>query len=179
MASILFHPVVPLTLGYLASRCDIPWRLIVIGMVCAILPDVDVVGFKFHVDYHSAYGHRGFTHSILFAAIIAVASFLAAKPLKFRPVTTAIFIFTATLSHGLVDALTNGGLGVAFFGPFSNERYFFPWQVIEVSPIGIRNFMSERGLKVLASEFIWIGLPCLLVVLISFIYRQTKSNHND
>lgn len=179
MASILFHPVVPLTLGYVASRADVPWRLIAIGMICAILPDFDVIGFKFHIDYHSTFGHRGFTHSALFAAIIAALGILAAPALKLRPLTTAIFIFVATLSHGLIDALTNGGLGVAFFAPFSNERYFFPWQVIEVSPIGIRNFLSERGLNVLNSELIWIGLPCLFVALTAYIYRQTKPTQHD
>ncbi|MBI3713411.1 MAG: metal-dependent hydrolase [Burkholderiales bacterium] len=179
MASILFHPVVPLTLGYVANRADVPWRLIVIGMICAILPDFDVIGFKFHIDYHSTFGHRGFTHSVLFAAIIAAFGFLAAPTLKLKPLATAVFIFIATLSHGLIDALTNGGLGVAFFAPFSNERYFFPWQVIEVSPIGIRNFLSERGLTVLNSELIWIGLPCLFVALTTYIYRQTKSNQHD
>lgn len=179
MASILFHPVVPLTLGYVASRSDVPWRLIAIGMLCSILPDFDVIGFKFHIEYQSAFGHRGFSHSILFAALLAILGLLAAERLKLKPITTAIFLFIATLSHGLIDALTNGGLGVAFFGPIHNERYFFPWQVIEVSPIGIRNFLSERGLKVLASELIWIGLPCLFLALTAFIYRQTKSTRHD
>lgn len=179
MASILFHPLVPLTLGYIASRSDVPWRLIVIGMACSILPDFDVIGFKFYIEYQSAFGHRGFSHSILFAALLATLGLLAAERLKLKPIATAIFLFFATLSHGLIDALTNGGLGVAFFGPFHNERYFFPWQVIEVSPIGIRNFLSERGLKVLASELIWIGLPCLFLALTAFIYRQTKSTQHD
>lgn len=179
MASILFHPLVPLALGYVASRCDVPWRLIVIGMVCAILPDFDVIGFKFQIAYDSTFGHRGFTHSALFAAIIAALGFLTAPALRLKPLTTAIFVFIATLSHGLIDALTNGGLGVAFFAPFSNERYFFPWQVIEVSPIGIRNFLSERGLNVLISELIWIGLPCLFITLTTYIYRQTKSTQHD
>ncbi len=179
MASILFHPVVPLTLGLIASRQVLPWRLILIGMFCAIVPDFDVIGFKFHVDYQSTFGHRGFTHSILFAAMLAALGFLFAKPLNLKSSIAAAFIFFASLSHGLIDALTNGGLGVAFFGPFSNERYFFPWQIIEVSPIGIRNFLSERGLKVLISELVWIGLPCLFIALTTLIYRQTKSNQHD
>ncbi len=179
MASILFHPLVPLTLGYVASRCDVPWRLIIIGMVCAILPDLDVIGFAFQIPYDSTFGHRGLSHSILFAGIMAAFGFFAARALQLKPTTTALFIFIATLSHGLLDALTNGGLGVGFLSPLSNERYFFPWQVIEVSPIGIRNFLSVRGLKVIASEFIWIGLPCLFIALSTFIYRQTKSTQHD
>src|SRR6267378_8050335 len=44
------------------------------------------------------------------------------------------FFFLATASHGLLDAMTNGGLGVAFFAPFCDTRYFLPWQPIVVSP---------------------------------------------
>ncbi len=47
-----------------------------------------------------------------------------------------LFLFVATISHGILDALTDGGLGVAFFAPFVNTRYFFPWTPIKVSPIG-------------------------------------------
>ena len=51
------------------------------------------------------------------------------------------FLFASTLSHGLVDMLTNGGLGVALLAPFDNGRYFFPFRPIEVSPLGIANFL--------------------------------------
>jgi hypothetical protein len=33
-----------------------------------------------------------------------------------------------TASHGMLDAMTDGGLGVAFFAPFDNARYFFPME---------------------------------------------------
>ena len=45
--------------------------------------------------------------------------------------------------------------GVAFFAPFNNTRFFFPWRPIEVSPIGL-SFFSTRGMAVLLSELIWI-----------------------
>jgi hypothetical protein len=35
-------------------------------------------------------------------------------------------LFLATAGHGLLDAMTNGGLGLAFFSPFDNHRYFLP-----------------------------------------------------
>ncbi|MBL0051352.1 MAG: metal-dependent hydrolase [Bacteroidetes bacterium] len=37
-----------------------------------MIPDADVVGFQFGVSYNSMFGHRGFTHSIFFAAILAM-----------------------------------------------------------------------------------------------------------
>ena len=65
----------------------------------------------------------------------------------------------ATASHGVLDALTDGGLGVAFFSPFDNTRYFFPWRPLEVSPISITRFFSEGGGEVLRSEFKFVWLP--------------------
>ena len=55
-------------------------------------------------------------------------------------VATFAFLFLCTMSHALLDALTDGGLGVAFFSPFSNERYFFPW-----TPIRVSRFFSARA----------------------------------
>ncbi|HEX7809721.1 MAG TPA: metal-dependent hydrolase, partial [Thermoanaerobaculia bacterium] len=56
-------------------------------------------------------------------------------------------------------------LGVAFFSPFSNVRYFFPWRPIRVSPIGPR-FFSARGLATLQSELLWVWLPCVTLALL-------------
>ena len=44
-------------------------------------------------------------------------------------------------SHGVLDALTDGGPGVAFLAPFDDTRYFFPWRPIRVSPLW-RGFFS-------------------------------------
>jgi inner membrane protein len=71
----------------------------------------------------------------------------------------------------LLDALTTGGKGVAFFAPFDNTRYFFPWQVIKVSPIGVKNFFSDRGVAVLLSELKWIGIPLLISLFILYIRK--------
>jgi inner membrane protein len=68
------------------------------------------------------------------------------------------FLFLVAVSHGLLDALTDGGLGVAFFAPFDGRRYFFPWRPIEVSPIGL-GFFSARGARTFLSELQWVWLP--------------------
>lgn len=66
-------------------------------------------------------------------------------------------------SHGLLDAFTNGGLGIAFFSPFDPRRYFFPWRPVQVSPIGMA-FFGRWGLRVLRSEVVWIWLPLAALV---------------
>ena len=88
----------------------------------------------------------------------------------------ALFLwFTAvTASHGLLDALTNGGRGIAFFAPFSDHRYFFPWRPIQVSPIGV-GFFSPRGLRVLASEAQWIWLPSAIIAVSARLIRRRSS----
>ena len=83
------------------------------------------------------------------------------------------FLFASTLSHGLLDMLTNGGLGVALFAPFDNGRYFFPYRPVEVSPLGVTNFFSRRGLHVLTSERQWVWLPSVVVSLLGYLVRRS------
>lgn len=146
--------------------------------VCAMIPDADVVGFSFGVKYESMFGHRGFTHSIFFAFLFGgFTALLVHKFLKSELSFAKIFIFfsLATLTHPLLDMLTNGGLGVALFAPFSNERFFSPWRPIEVSPIGA-GFFSSRGLDVILNEILWVWIPAILILIAAKIIRKPKKN---
>ena len=179
LATILTHPIIPLSIGLLATREQIPWRLILVGMLCAMIPDADVLAFKFGVEYASPFGHRGFTHSLVFAAGLASIFCIYAKTLKAEHLIVWLFCFIATASHPILDAFTNGGLGVAFYWPFNQERFFFAQRFIEVSPIGIGRFFSERGLAVIQSELQWIWLPCsVFVVSFHFIKNLTQGKKN-
>ena len=144
--------------------------------VCAMIPDADVIGFSFGVKYESIFGHRGFTHSIFFALLFGgLVTFFVRKFLKSELSLAKLFIFfsLATLTHPLLDMLTNGGLGVALFAPFSDERFFFPWRPIEVSPIGA-GFFSSRGLDVILSEILWVWIPAILIFIAAKIVRKLK-----
>ena len=165
MASIITHVAIPLSLwigfrsGLGAHR--ISNRLLIVACIASMLPDLDVIGFKFGIPYSSEFGHRGFTHSISFSIFIGLIGLFFKSYLQ----TSRFMIFSlltlATLSHAILDAMTNGGLGVAFFWPVTETRFFMPWQPIQVSPIGIKNFMSERGIRVLQSEFFWVWIPAM------------------
>lgn len=154
------HPAVPIALGVGLGRQAISTRLLLLGCLVSIAPDFDVISFWLGIPYSDPFGHRGFTHSITFALGIALLSALAARQLQTSARSVAAFVFVSMASHGLLDTLTNGGLGIALLWPFSNERFFAPVQVVAVSPIG-PHFFSSRGLTVLASEFVWVWLPCL------------------
>jgi inner membrane protein len=132
-------------------------------ILCAILPDIDVIGFSLGVHYGDLWGHRGMTHSLLFAALIAVCVAVPLQKGIHEQGKLALLLSLVTASHGALDALTNGGLGVAFFSPFDPRRYFFPWRPILVSPIGMGGLFSDRALRVLWSEIPWVWLPALVV----------------
>jgi membrane-bound metal-dependent hydrolase YbcI (DUF457 family) len=72
----------------------------------------------------------------------------------------AVFAVAVLASHGLLDTLTDGGLGCALFWPVDLTRYFAPWRPIPVAPIGLA-FLSPYGLMVSATELVLFA-PLLL-----------------
>ena len=72
MPSIITHAAVPLALWCAADRGRIPPRLLGAGVIAAVLPDADVLAFALHIPYADAFGHRGASHSLLFALVLAV-----------------------------------------------------------------------------------------------------------
>jgi inner membrane protein len=133
----------------------------VVFPVLALLPDFDVVGFRLGVHYEDTWGHRGAAHSVLIAAVVAAAIALPlARGLRASVASTFVAAFVSVASHGVLDMLTDGGLGVAALWPFSDVRHFLPLHPIPVSPIG-RAFLSERGLRCALTEGVLLS-PFLL-----------------
>ena len=163
MPTILTHAVVPLAAGIGLGTGVISRRLLLAGAVASIMPDLDVVAFKLGIAYGDAFGHRGASHSLAFALLLGLIAWSLAPHLRATRLAAFVFVGLSTLSHAVLDMFTDGGLGVALLWPFSAERFFAPWQVIEVSPIGLQRFLSERGMVVLQSEFMWVWLPAMVV----------------
>ena len=172
MCSIITHPVVPVSIAAMFPNASITRPILCAGAICSVIPDLDVIGFSFGIQYADMLGHRGLTHSIFFAVLLgALVTYILTNHVGGVSLVTFTFLFLSTLSHGILDALTNGGLGVAFFSPFQNERYFFPWRPIVVSPIGVASFFSETGLRVIWSELRWVWVPFGIVYAISRVLR--------
>lgn len=174
MPTIFTHAVAALSLGALFYRREVPKSVWALGAACAVLPDLDVVAFRLGIPYEHMLGHRGLSHAPAFAAAWAaglVALFFRRGVPGMGPGVLGLYLFTATASHGVLDALTDGGRGVAFLAPFAEDRFFFPFQPIEVSPISLRRFLSERGLAVLRSEFVWVWLPSILLAGVALGWR--------
>jgi inner membrane protein len=173
MCSVLTHPAVPLALSAFLPQGARSTPLVLAGVACSVIPDLDVLGFQFGIRYSALLGHRGLSHSLLFAAVLsAMFTFTLFRHRLEGSGVIFAFLFVSTLSHGVLDMLTNGGLGVALFAPVTNTRYFFPWRPIEVSPIEIRQFFSAWGLRILASEGQWVWLPAAVVFLIGQTLRR-------
>lgn len=175
MASIVSHPAVLLGLAPAFGSIGRSGRVLLAGALCTLVPDVDAIGFWMGVPYGSPFGHRGLTHSIAFAAVLAAAGtalLLRQHGREGSPWPPAAFLFLCATTHGLLDAMTDGGLGVAFFAPFDSRRFFLPWQPIAVSPIGTHGFFGPRGAAILASEAAWIWFPSLALGAVVLCVRR-------
>jgi inner membrane protein len=162
MPTIMTHAIIPLCLGLALGPARLPKRVVVAGCLLAMLPDADVIGFRLGIAYADALGHRGASHALSMALIVGLIMTVMLRPP--RAGIAAAFLVVAMASHGLLDALTSGGLGPALFWPFSEARIFAPYTPIRVSPIGL-DFFGGRAIAVLKSEFLWVWLPTLLTAL--------------
>lgn len=175
MPSVFSHPVVPIALGLALGPRVISGRLLSIGAVASVLPDLDVLAFRLGIPYAHELGHRGASHSLAFAALLGLVASTLAAPLRTSRKSAFLFVFAAAASHGLLDMLTNGGLGIALAWPLSDRRFFFPVEVIEASPLGWRHFFSSDGAAVMVSELLWVWLPSALVGMAVFLARRKNA----
>ena len=153
--------------GLAAARMGKPttatatWALLLV--VAACLPDIDVIAFSFGIPYHAPFGHRGALHSIVFAGLGGILFALAARRLELPPLRLGLSAGVVMATHGLLDTLTDGGLGVALLWPFSDARYFAPWRPIPVAPIG-RALLAPSGLVLMLRECV-LFLPFFVAAL--------------
>jgi inner membrane protein len=177
--TVLSHAVFGAAL-YVPFRSRVPRHFALIGAVAAVVPDFDVIGLGLGIEYADLLGHRGLSHSLTFAAVLAagivIASHRSLPDRARRP--GYLYLTLAIASHGIFDAFTNGGLGIALLAPFSNERFFFPWQPIEVSPLGLSRIFSARGVEVLTSELLWVGVPALGVALLGLAATRSSTSRS-
>jgi len=160
------------------SQSKASLKLWLLGAACAVLPDVDVFGFWFGIPYQDLLRHRGLTHSLAFAAALSILVVaLAFHQERWAGCRNRLLLcfFCVIASHGALDVMTNGGLGVAFFALFDNTRYFFPFRPIEVSPLSVETFFTASGAAILSNEFLWIWLPSLFLAVLFSVGRRWQA----
>jgi inner membrane protein len=170
LPTAITHAVVGVATGVAFSKRHVPKRFWALSIICAMLPDLDVITFRFGIPYGNFWGHRGFFHSLFFAMLLGI--FISTVLFRDKGQFSKSWWFyscyfsAVTATHGILDAFTNGGLGIALLSPFDNERYFFWATPILVSPLSLKAFLSERGIGVLKNEFIWVWLPAIEIAAI-------------
>jgi inner membrane protein len=158
------HPIAAVALASPFYRRDVRPVVWLWAAFLTALPDIDFVGYQMGIPYPHPFGHRGFTHSLLFAALVAFGSaWYFRKEWKRSVGSLCLFLFLCAASHGLLDGMTDGGLGVAYFAPFDNTRYWMPWRPIPVAPLGPRLIFSAWGYEVVKAELIYLWVPSLLI----------------
>ncbi len=178
MPTFVSHGIVAIVASEVFSLSKKP-KFWVLSLLCSVLPDVDVILLYLGVPYGHVFGHRGFTHSILFvflvALLIVIFGFRETKRLSKNWWALLAYFFTLGLSHIILDAMTVGGLGVGFFIPFDSGRYLFPFRPIRASPFRLMYFFSSEGKRILVSEAFWIWIPlALTMVVVKFVRLRGK-----
>jgi inner membrane protein len=159
------HIMVGMAAGRWFAAAQPAWRRA--SMACfgalSLLPDADVIGFAFGIRYGDDWGHRGATHSFVFAVALSLFVGLCARASSVPFWRTTLLSCLVLVSHPLLDVLTDGGRGCALLWPFDGTRHFAPWRPLPVAPIGV-HFLSARGLRVALTELAWFA-PLLLYAL--------------
>ncbi|HXV37121.1 MAG TPA: metal-dependent hydrolase [Myxococcota bacterium] len=165
MPSAIAHGLFGAALSSLLPRRQRAKWVVALLAALAAAPDLDVVAFRLGIPYEHPLGHRGVTHSLFFAACVALASIpFWRRALQASAGAASLLTFVAVASHGVLDTFTDAGRGIGLFIPFDNDRYFAPWRPILTSPLSASRFLSERGLAILQNEVRWVGVPTLAFV---------------
>ena len=179
MPTVMTHAVVGLAAGTVfdATRRAGTWparRFWIVSGLLPVLPDFDVLGLLVGVPFYSMWGHRGISHSLVAALVLGVIAAALTRRGGTRMLPLALYFAIVTASHGVLDAFTNGGPGVAFFAPFDDTRYFFPWRPVPVSPLAA-SFFSEWGWRVFRAELAMIWLPAVVIAAVALLSRRGRA----
>lgn len=111
----------------------------------AVSPDVDLV---FGIN------HRGATHSVTFALVVALASAVLLRIANHpQPRRIALLAFASVLSHILLDFLTVSS-PIAALWPLTSAEFVFPYPFLPSVPLDER-IRSVSGLTKAAAEVVW------------------------
>lgn len=132
--------------------------------VLSLLPDLDLIGRGLGRADGMALGHRGAFHSLAAAVIVAAACAVAASRLWKLPARRAfLFAGLVVASHGALDMLDTGNLGVKYLWPFTSRHFFWPWRFLPGPPPG-ENWLSLQGARVVAEGTAYF-IPVFILAL--------------
>jgi len=124
-----------------------------------MLPDIDVIGFA---------PHRGITHSLLFAVLAGIAAaFLFFPNLQSRRarIQVMLILVVALLSHSLLDGFSAYSRDIAYFAPFSSQRFRFAW-----TPLGSTSLAGQ-----LLQEALVLFIPAVALARLGLRHRRASA----
>jgi inner membrane protein len=127
----LTHGLLGLAIGAL-RRPDGDRVAVLVGCVLAAeIPDLDYLWPAANPVLHSLNAHRGFSHSLLAAPLVALAATALTKLLFRRAPLVSLFVWSlpaVLFAHLLADAWTGWGTRLAL--PFSQARVTLDWMMV-------------------------------------------------
>jgi len=175
MSTLVGHALAATLATSAAGREQVPRRglLIALAVMTAILPDLDIV-FFLALRPVGMVPHRGFSHTLLFAAASATIMTLLASRMVRIPVSRLGWVFAlAAVSHPLLDYLMGAGPPVHFFVPLSDRGYLFPWRVLPIAFYG-KTAGAYLGARFWALNALAAGLE--IVIFSPLVLFTTRSS---
>jgi inner membrane protein len=166
LPTILTHAAFGLAACHALAARPRRWRLWAAAALVPVVPDADTPLMRAlypddpfaGVFNPTPWTHRGATHSLAFALVLGALGLLALER-RDRTLRNGALLCAIAASHGVLDAFTDGGSGIAFLWPFHDGRWRWPFAPIEVAPLTISGFFTSRGWEVFCSELLWVWLP--------------------
>lgn len=100
MPTVLTYPALPFSIRLGLGRDLIPTPLLIAGVSFSVLPDLYVLAFRYGISYASNFGDHGFSHSLLFALILALLGACVCRYFQTIFGRSFWFLFPAAVSHG-------------------------------------------------------------------------------
>ena len=117
MASVFGHAILAGAVGSALKEELRKPKVFILGIICSIFPDADILAFRFGIPYEGFWGHRGMTHSILFGLLLGlfvVLLFHWRSSLRNKSILS-IYYSICAISHGILDGMTTGGRELHIF----------------------------------------------------------------
>jgi membrane-bound metal-dependent hydrolase YbcI (DUF457 family) len=186
MASTIGHAAAAVAVcSALRPASGVPARYWWLAALAGVLPDVDVAGPLIGGPTLAALGgHRAFTHSFVFAALLAAALTAltvwrtSARPPREWPFRRRVWLAfaLATASHAALDSLTKYGEGVAVLAPFDWTRLTAPWHPLGSPVLARGRGPAARALFLVANEALWVWAPAFGLGAGAALVRQSRAN---
>ena len=182
----LTHIAIGACIGEAVLHKQLGKKALLWGILAQSIPDIDFIAALWLNTSENLLAHRGFTHSILFAILIAIAMALACdhwhRPHNIRFSKFILFFSAQVFIHIGLDSLNAYGIGV--FEPFSHKRISFdvlfvadPFFSIVPGIAAVALFILKNSKR--RQRLIWMRIELIIPVLYVCYALYNKATINN